>query len=511
MSRKKTSAVSFLLLLALSSPLVAGVTSCSDNSSSSEPPVSESTAATEAQLTTEAETELSRANTPDTLPDLDFQGETFKFYIDDSNHDYTGLNNYFQGPEELTGDIVYDTVIARNQKVEERLNASLEYYVVSYTYDKVTAATRKYLLAGEELDVMVEQQWGNSQLVAEGMFLNAYDGQYFDFSQPWWWNSHMDNAAIGADQRIMLAGDYFLDIFRSTYIVYFNKNIFEDHFGSSDDLYNQVFDGGWTFDTFGEYAAEVYTDIDGDNTKNDGDLFGFTTSVSAIVDHFVYGTDVQFSSRDEDGFPVITMNNPRAVQLAEALYHLSYENDGAKLYTDDGVLRSQQEQLFMSNQLLFLPYSISTADILRDMENDFGMLPFPKLDESQENYRVINHDTALTGFIPVTCTKLDKVSAVLEALCAESYRSVMPAYYETALKVKYVRDNLSAQMVDLIHDSVSAEFIYIYSPALSDLGTFYRSLISGKTADFASKYATYEPKAQAKLEALIEAYKSFQT
>ncbi|MFA6947654.1 MAG: hypothetical protein WCQ72_01595 [Eubacteriales bacterium] len=499
-----------LSLLLIAALLISFSASCGQGAANA-PAGTSSTPAEDTTAVTTAETDMQsqRANTPDSLPALDFDGLEIRLYVDDSNHDYTGLNKYFQGPEELTGDVVYDTVIERNRKVEERLNVKFQYHEVSYTYDAVTSPVRKMILAGEDAyDIMVEQQWGCAKVVAEGLFLNAFDGKYFDFSQPWWWNEHMNNAAIGSDKRFMLAGDYFLDIFRSSYIIYFNKMLYENSFGTTDDLYNLVFDGGWTMEKFGKYSSDIYTDLNGDAVKNEGDIFGFTTSTSAIVDHFVYGTDVKFTERDDNGLPVLVMDNDRAYQLADMLYKLSYENDGVKLYTDDGVLRKEQEPLFMSDQLLFLPYSIGAADILRDMVNDFGMLPFPKLDDLQENYKVIGHDTSLTGFIPATCTHLDEVSAVLEALCAESYRTVMPAFYETALKVKYARDDKSSQMIDLIHDSVSSEFIYIYSPVLNDIGTFYRSLVSGKTADFASAYKKKEAGTQKKLDSLIEAYQS---
>lgn len=470
--------------------------------------VETTTTGTVAEIEETTVDEYDRVNTPDSLPaDLDFGGQEIRIYVDDSNHDYTGLNNYFQGPEEQSGDIVYDTVLDRNAKVEERLNVKFSYYVVSHTYDVVPTNVRKFILAGDDLyDFMVEQQWGLSQLVAEGSFINVYEAAYFDFDQPWWSNNFMDAASIGTDKRFFLAGDYFIDTLKSAYIIYFNKRIFESTFGNPDDLYYDVIAGKWTFEEFGTYAKSVYQDLNGDGVSNDGDLFGFTTSTSAIVDHFAYATDVQFTTRDSDGLPEVTLNGERGHQLAETMYRLYYENEGIKLYTDDGKLRAEQEQIFMSGMLLFLPYSLTTADYMREMEDDYGFLPFPKLDSSQGEYRLLPHDTTTLGVIPVTCTKLDIVSAVIEALCAESYRTVMPAYYETALKVKYARDDLSSQMIDIIHDALWTDFTYIYSPAMSDIGTIWRTLMGNKKYDLASEFATREKAVQTGLDKLVNAY-----
>ena len=58
----------------------------------------------------------------------------------------------------------------------------------------------------------------------------------------------------------------------------------------------------------------------------------------------------------------------------------------------------------------------------------------------------------------------------------ESYKSVTPAYYETALKTKYTRDNLSSQIVDLLHDTAMTDIAYVFGDAFSSLGYTGRNL-----------------------------------
>jgi hypothetical protein len=98
------------------------------------------------------------------------------------------------------------------------------------------------------------------------------------------------------------------------------------------------------------------------------------------------------------------------------------------------------------------------------------------------------------------------MGAVLEALCAESYRSVIPAYYETALKVKYTRDEVSAQMIDIIHDSIRTDFTFVYYASLNNAGMIYRTLVTAKSSDFISTYAKLEKGALSALDKLISAY-----
>lgn len=62
---------------------------------------------------------------------------------------------------------------------------------------------------------------------------------------------------------------------------------------------------------------------------------------------------------------------------------------------------------------------------LREMEADYGIIPYPLQDETQEEYSGIIHNSSNYVTIPVTCPNADEIGAVIEALCAESYRTVI--------------------------------------------------------------------------------------
>ena len=55
------------------------------------------------------------------------------------------------------------------------------------------------------------------------------------------------------------------------------------------------------------------------------------------------------------------------------------------------------------------------------------------------------------------------MGALMEALASESYKTVMPAYYEVALKTKYVSDDESAKMLDKVIDNLYLDAGFFYS------------------------------------------------
>ena len=112
------------------------------------------------------------------------------------------------------------------------------------------------------------------------------------------------------------------------------------------------------------------------------------------------------------------------------------------------------------------------------MESPYGILPSPKLDDNQEWYRslVTNAGTFVT--VPITCTK-DYIGAVLEAIAAESYRTVVEPYFEVALKSKYSSDSYTAQCLDIIRDTAYKSILTEYDADQSGYMEF--NLIMGKS------------------------------
>ena len=489
---------SLILIIILCIFLTAAFTACS-----SPKEIGGVAATAETDLEETGDTETDRLFIKDSLPvGLNFNGTEYRIFSSDGE-DYK--NKYIQGLEEITGDIVFDTVIERNQIVEERLNIAFKYFVFPLTLDKVAGAVRQTVMSGEDAyDLIVAGQFGTCQIVSEGLFVNIKDGKYFDFDQPWWNVNYMNEISIGKDKSFFMAGDYFIDTLRLTRLLYFNKSLWDDYFGSSvgnsTELYRMVLDGKWTFDAMTGFVKQVYRDLNGNSTHDKEDMYGYTTYwTGSSVDAFAFATDIEFTKRDTNGLISLTINNEKSVKFTEMLNNFFWcEGSFVFPISDPGNVNHFKSgiSLFLGNATFY------DADALREMELDYGALPNPKYDEAQKNYSSLVHDTANYGMIPITSDKLEMTSAVVEALCAESYRRLMPAYFETALKVKYVRDDISSEMIDLIHDSLRTNFIFAYYVSLNNVGSIFRTLVTNKSNDFVSEYSKIEKGALTGLEKL---------
>lgn len=84
------------------------------------------------------------------------------------------------------------------------------------------------------------------------------------------------------------------------------------------------------------------------------------------------------------------------------------------------------------------------------MDAEFGVLPYPKLDESQAEYVSYIADYAAVCGIPVSVENPERVGVVLENLCGISHGELQDAYIKDTMNFKYIRDEDSREMLDII-------------------------------------------------------------
>ncbi|MBQ3590520.1 MAG: hypothetical protein II979_01150 [Clostridia bacterium] len=470
----------------------------------------EETAAAVNTDTAAAETEE-----PDPFADFDYGGQSFRTYtsIHAATSSLASSNYLIEGPEELTGEAASDAAFERNASVEELLNIKMEFAHVELGYDGVQNDVRTYIMAGsDDYEVIINDLYGLTGLTLEGMFYSADEGEYFDFTQPYWFGDFMNDIAFKQGDTFMMAGDFIIDTLRTAHCLVYNKDLYTDLYGDGNELYEIVLNGDWTLDKMIELVEGAYVDTDGNGTKNIGDTLGFGVFQDwGPFIPFSIALGVEYMGRDDEGYPTLAMNNERTILMCDLMYDLwNSQGTGAlSLFNSEQAVVLEQ---FSSGNMLIIGYQqlgSLESDALRASEHEIGIIPYPKLDALQETYVTSAHDTSEIGLLPVTMPmdRLSFASAVLEVLSRESHKNVLPVYYESALKVKYTRDAESAQMIDLIHDGLGNSFALAWHQPLN---TFLQGLIHASAMSensFASKYASMEKTLQEKLTTMIDNYK----
>jgi hypothetical protein len=214
------------------------------------------------------------------------------------------------------------------------------------------------------------------------LFSQSIKGFYYDWltldnvdlDQPWWYSELMEESQLNNNKRFFLDGDICLTVFFGASALYYNKPMFTDYFGDTNQLYDSVLDGSWTYEKFADYCRQVYTDTNGNGEADDDDIMGFRFEQWGLPNYMSMSTGLKYSTRDDEGFPILDIYNDNGIRWGETLYRL--------LYTDNISMVGDRLNSFIRKKSLFFPHRFVNATSLRDVDFEYGILPYPKLDES---------------------------------------------------------------------------------------------------------------------------------
>ena len=200
--------------------------------------------------------------------------------------------------------------------------------------------------------------------------------------------------------------------------------------------------------------------------------------------------------------PVLDVDMERMTTLLDKVYGLCFENPGCRVGPGDQP--GAAHTIFKEDRALYT--TLSMYDVrysLAEMESDFGILPYPKLNEEQPVYGTRVQDSLTLFSVPIDCRNVELSGAVMEAVAAENYRKVTPTVYDVAMKKKYSRDPESAAMIDLIQASVLINFESIYNESIGNPWFIMRFMMQNKNKDFASYWAKEQGKVEKALEKAV--------
>lgn len=334
------------------------------------------------------------------------------------------------------------------------------------------------------------------------------DYDVLDFSAPYWCAGWNDSATIYG-QLYSAVGSMSLDLIRMLEVIYFNPTLI-DSLGL-ENPYNLVNDHKWTLDKMTEMAAAALSDLNGDSEYNiSNDRLGYACDLQSGR-ALLASAGMKIATPTTDGAYEYNFMNDRFVTMYDKVYDI-INNNKACYYLKNGSVDTATGDIdlnavFKNDNLLFLGAFIGDTDYLRDMKTDYGIIPTPMLDESQESYVTYNLGTYYMAILKTA--KDPQMSAVmLEALNAESYKSVVGTYFDTALKGKYSRDEETAKMLDLILSNAFFDFTFVNEAATDHIVMWFFNQIVDKKEGIMSAYDKRKTSFEKKLTTLLETYKN---
>ncbi|MCL2815311.1 MAG: hypothetical protein FWD23_11990 [Oscillospiraceae bacterium] len=418
---------------------------------------------------------------------FDFKGETFTVAFFDM----------WSGPEveEQTGDPVDDAAYKRRIAAEEFFNIEIKQHGVGPDMSDLPKAVINDVLAGiNSYDIVLPHKLNVATMVTQGVMYNWDEMPNVDFSKKYWNQSILGYVDIKG-YIPYVSNDYCIS---SPSMVYFNKNLVSEY--QLDSPYDFVKAGTWTIEKMAEMAKQVSRDLDGDGVFTENDQYGFASIVNWPFITAMYACDVTVGQW-QDGRYVINRDITRVQDMVDKYYDLLY--DGNHFFGWDyyqHVDRGGEVLRFDSGRVLF--HLMADIEALRAVDFNFGLLPYPKLNEAQEKYIALNWAQVIGA--PINIKNPEKVGAVTEYLGAKGNELVLPAHYDILLKGKVFRDDESEEILDLLFDNMIYDFGFDFG-GVNELNYLLPYMLEQKNTNVASWFDRYGDMIQSMYDDIVEA------
>ena len=398
--------------------------------------------------------------------------------------------------EESSSDPLEDAVYHRNLTLSE--TCKVNYIAKLVSTDTLADAIGTDIKSGSgEYDIAFPDMRSAGSMATKKMLMDFNMLTYVDLDADWWDQGTRDMNIAG--KVLWMNSDINFLAHDVTFLTMFSKVMAEQQ--GLDNLYETVENHEWTLDVFSSYAKKVSSDVDGNGKYDENDHYGMI-GTSTLGYTMFYASDMRFVACDEEGEPYLAMTDSdliKASDLLDQLLDLLYT--GHNTYIVSPGKEQVAKEMFSKNQGLFYVECAGYIVGLRDMSDDFGVLPMPKYDSAQEKYATYVNAVGSTMVVPQGAKDYENMSKVIETMAVLSGKSVIPTYYDLVLKRKTVRDEESAGMLDII-----------FSNRIYDLSCYYEKLglmhvfqqaVNEKNTSFSSRYTSAAKKAEKELVRIV--------
>lgn len=486
--------IALLMAILTLSGMVAACADTGDSSSTTDGAAS-TTAPTEVATTAEE-----TLYAPDDLAESYNFNETITIFMWE---DYTMMEFY----AEETGDLIDDAIFNRNIKVAERLGITFEYVEEQGASNDYTSWIQKAendWQADNSYDIYAGYSRSAPLMALKGMTVNLLDYEAFSVDKPWW-PAALTNECTINDKLYFCSGDISTNLLWMMIGTFYNKELYKEYFPEEKTPMDLVEANEWTMEKFFSIVQDIYTD-DGNNQKDAADFYGYIL-YETNADAFQTAAGIVSIEKDETSGLRISegWNSQRCADVCELLGTFL---DSEGVYHDSSTkvrdIFFEERGIFITDRT-FIVAGKDTTETAK-IEFSYGVVPQPKYTADQENFMTnVGHPFTMYA-VNSQSKKIEAAVTTLEALGSANHRSVTPAVFEVAMKVRYTDDPQAARMYDILRNNISFDIGRLYASTFKN-GTanlFRTTALSGNPSGLLSNIKKNEKVINAGIKTVME-------
>lgn len=471
-----------------------------------EPETESSAAEDTSQDTSEDTSEDTSAETNDatesetaeieTSGEADRKGKEFRILSATRSPAGVASSNCFLEGEQNTAGTINEAVHERNTAVELELDVALTFSHADADKSDIQSEIKRLVMSGTDAyDLVISELLPFASLANDGTFRNILSSEFtgFDFeNKPYWYKEYMDDLRLVNGYEYLLAGDFFIDVLRSSHLLLFNKEMYRDHYRRDPgEVFEWVLNYEWTYEKLNGIITDMYLDKNGNSRRDHGDRWGLSISdLRSAKIGFIVSADPGLVSRGEDGTPRIVLGDTS--RMADLTQRLSLLLVNSSCYISDAAGGNSLRDFTEGSALLCEGHWLGSLEntALLDMKEGAGVLPYPQLYASDKRYITATSNTANVGAILLTAKDEAFISTVIQALNRETASRLIPKYYRDALKLRYDADPHTAGMIRILHDNIGGSFMLAYGNQAIDGSGSPAGTVSESVTDRIKRYNT---------------------
>ena len=405
-------------------------------------------------------------------------------------------SNCFLEGEQNTAGTINEAVHERNTAVELELDVALTFSHADADKSDIQSEIKRLVMSGTDAyDLVISELLPFASLANDGTFRNILSSEFtgFDFeNKPYWYKEYMDDLRLVNGYEYLLAGDFFIDVLRSSHLLLFNKEMYRDHYRRDPgEVFEWVLNYEWTYEKLNGIITDMYLDKNGNSRRDHGDRWGLSISdLRSAKIGFIVSADPGLVSRGEDGTPRIVLGDTS--RMADLTKRLSLLLFNSSCYISDAAGGNSLRDFTEGSALLCEGHWLGSLEntALLDMKEGADVLPYPQLYASDKRYITATSNTANVGAVLLTAKDEAFISTVIQALSRETASRLIPKYYRDALKLRYDADPYTAGMIRILHDNIGGSFMLAYGNQAIDGSGNPVGTVSESVTDRIKRYNT---------------------
>lgn len=406
--------------------------------------------------------------------------------------------------EDAGSDVLQKAIYERNDQTQKLLGIEIEPVWGGGSENIYKRLVQDTAAGVDDYDVAFLSLANALTAAQGGTTMNFNNTETFDPTHKWWDEEFIKECTLYNEDLYAVAGalNIWDDCSNNCYI--FNKDLLEKY--DVDSPYDSVFDGTWTLDTLVEDIKKLTVDVNGDQDFDENDNWGIGTYGNGVR-FALCGFDGGIAKMAEEGYPEIVCNNETTIQKCKDWFDKVTNSDCLYNLGVNGT--TSYEDLFEQGQLGFGMTNLTHPFKLRNMSDEYGILPEPKYNTEQQDYTSTVNTAFFTAYVlPKNCQDPNMAAACLEVMSGFSVDTLDDSLHTILFGSKLTRDQESRKILTILSETISFDW--------SGIGDWNNGLVAcfemrqGSSFTLASSLASTVDSAQTGLDSMLESFSTLQ-